>query len=68
METTTGKAINPSKKYKIASWASTQPQEGGRAIWDVVGEYLRHQKTVRIKLPNTPKVLNVEGNPGLDLA
>ncbi len=67
METMEGVALNASKKYKIASWASTQPQEGGRAIWDVVAEYLRHHKTIHIKLPNTPKVLNVDGNPGLDL-
>jgi sulfur-oxidizing protein SoxB len=67
METMAGKQLEASKKYKIASWASTAPQEGGRPIWDVLGEYLRHHKTVRIKLPNTPKVINVDGNPGLDL-
>lgn len=68
METTAGKTLDPSKKYKIASWGGTQPPEGGRPIWDVVAEYLRHHKTVRIKLPNTPKIINAEGNPGLDLS
>lgn len=67
METMAGKKLEAGKKYKIASWASTAPQTEGRKMWDVVGDYLRHHKTVRIKLPNTPKVINTGGNPGLDL-
>jgi sulfur-oxidizing protein SoxB len=68
METSDGKLLDARKKYTIASWASTAPQEGGRAMWDVVAEYLRHHQTVAIKLPNTPKVINVDGNPGIDIA
>jgi len=68
MEDSKGKLIDPNKKYTIATWAGVGPEQPGTPIWDVVAEYLRHHKTVKIKLPNTPKVINVADNPGLDLA
>jgi len=66
MEDGKGKLIDPNKKYTIATWGGVGPQPTGTPIWDVVAEYLRHHKTVKIKLPNTPKVINVADNPGLD--
>ncbi len=61
-----GKPMNASKKYKVAGWASVQPQpDGKKQIWDVVSEYLRHKKTVRIKEAYIPKLKGVEGNPGV---
>lgn len=68
MEDKKGKQLDPNKKYKIATWGGTGPPEpNGVPIWDVVTEYLRHHKSVRIKLPNTPKVVGIDGNPGLDV-
>ena len=66
MEDGKGKLIDPNKKYTIATWGGIGPQPQGTPIWDVVAEYLRHHKTVKIKLPNTPKVVNVADNPGLE--
>ncbi len=61
-----GKPISASKKYKVAGWASVQPQpDGKKQIWDVVSEYLRHKKTVRIKEAYIPKLKGVDGNPGV---
>jgi sulfur-oxidizing protein SoxB len=61
-----GKPLSATKTYKTAGWASVQPQpEGGRQIWDVVEEYLRDRKTVRIDAPYTPKLKGVAGNPGI---
>jgi sulfur-oxidizing protein SoxB len=61
-----GKPISADKKYKVAGWASVQPQPAGqKQIWDVVSEYLRHKKTVRIKEATVPKLKGVEGNPGI---
>jgi sulfur-oxidizing protein SoxB len=60
-----GKPLRPGKKYKVAGWASVQPQpEGKKQIWDVVAEYLRAKKTVKIAKPYTPKLKGAEGNPG----
>jgi len=60
------KPLDPNKKYKVAGWASVQPQpEGKKQIWDVVAEYLRDQKTVKIGEPYVPKLKGASGNPGL---
>jgi sulfur-oxidizing protein SoxB len=61
-----GKALDANKKYKVAGWASVQPQpDDKQEIWDVVAEYLRAKKTIKITEPYTPKLTGVEGNPGV---
>ena len=60
-----GKPLDPNKKYKVAGWASVQPQPAGKKqIWDVVAEYLRDQKTVKVGKPYVPKLKGAAGNPG----
>ncbi len=60
-----GKPLNPNKKYKVAGWASVQPQPAGKKqIWDIVAEYLRDQKTVKVGKPYVPKLIGAAGNPG----
>ena len=61
-----GESIDPNKTYKVAGWASVQPQSDDLPdIWDVVSEYLRDIKTVKIDQANVPVIKGVEGNPGL---
>jgi sulfur-oxidizing protein SoxB len=61
-----GKPLEAAKTYKVAGWASIQPQaDGTKQIWDVVGEYLRHKKTVSIKEPYLPRIKGAAGNPGI---
>ena len=63
--TVRGKPLAAGKTYKVAGWASVQPQPGGgKQIWDVVGEYLRHKKVVSIKRPYVPRIKGASGNPG----
>src|SRR3989344_3652314 len=59
-----GKPLDATKKYQVAGWASVQPIEPGKPVWDVVAEYLRARKTVRIDRPYTPRLKGVAGNPG----
>jgi sulfur-oxidizing protein SoxB len=59
-----GKPLAPNKKYKVAGWASVQPIEPGKPVWDVVAEYLRTKKTVSITRPYTPRLKGVSSNPG----
>jgi len=67
--TLNGDAIDPDKKYKVAGWASIRPQaEGQPQIWDIVSEYLRNKKTIRINEPNVPKILGEKNNPGYEKA
>ncbi len=60
-----GIAVEADKKYMVSGWATVGAQSPGRPIWEVVADYLRDQKTVSIKKLNTPKLVGVEGNPGL---
>jgi S-sulfosulfanyl-L-cysteine sulfohydrolase len=60
-----GKPIDPARNYKVAGWASVNPQPDELPdIWDVVAEYLRDRKVIRDMAPNIPKVKGIAGNPG----
>ncbi len=60
-----GERIEAGKRYKVAGWATVGSQSPGRPIWDVVADYLRAEKTVRVDKLNTPVLKNVAGNPGI---
>jgi len=63
-----GKAIEATKTYKVAGWASVSEEAragGGTPVWDVVGEYLRSQGTIKPVRLNAPKIFGVDGNPGM---
>ncbi|MBI3779100.1 MAG: thiosulfohydrolase SoxB [Gammaproteobacteria bacterium] len=59
-----GKPLDAAKKYKVAGWASVQPIEPGKPVWDVVADYLRATKTVRAGQPYIPRLKGAAGNPG----
>ncbi len=65
MQLDNGEKIEAGKKYKVAGWATVGSQSPGAPVWDVVAEYLRSSGTATISKINTPKLVNVEGNPGL---
>jgi sulfur-oxidizing protein SoxB len=60
-----GKPIEAGKIYKVAGWASVQEGARGEPIWDVVSGYLRDRKVVKGVKINTPRLVGVQGNPGL---
>lgn len=60
-----GTKIEADKNYMVAGWATVGSKSPGRPIWEVVADYLRDQKTVKIEKLNTPKLKNVAGNPGI---
>jgi sulfur-oxidizing protein SoxB len=60
-----GTKIEAGKKYMVSGWATVGSKAPGRPIWDVVADYLRDQKTVKIKKLNTPKLIGVKDNPGI---
>jgi S-sulfosulfanyl-L-cysteine sulfohydrolase len=64
-----GQLIEAGKTYKVAGWAPVQEasKNAGPPIWDVVETYLKDKKVIQpIKLYN-PKLLNLDGNPGIVL-
>ena len=60
-----GTKVEADKSYMVSGWATVGSQSPGEPIWDVVAEYLRDQKTVKIEKLNTPKLVGVDGNPGI---
>jgi len=58
-----GHALEAGKSYKVAGWASVNPQSG-KPVWDVFADYLRSGETL---LPNgkTVTLKGVDGNPGI---
>jgi len=60
-----GKLVDPNKKYKVAGWAPVAEGATGEPVWDVVSSYLRDKKVITPRKLNLPKLIGVEGNPGI---
>jgi S-sulfosulfanyl-L-cysteine sulfohydrolase len=57
-----GKPLDADKEYVVGGWASVQEEpagDTGRKIWDVVADYLRDKKTIRIDNLNEPVVRGI---------
>jgi sulfur-oxidizing protein SoxB len=61
-----GKPIEASKTYKVAGWAPVAEGVTGEPVWDVITRYLRDKKTIGRVVPNVPKLVGVEKNPGIE--
>ena len=55
----TGEAIDPSKTYQIAGWASVNEGTEGPAIWDVVEAHIAKQGTISLDPNNSVTVVGV---------
>jgi sulfur-oxidizing protein SoxB len=60
-----GKPIDPARKYKLAGWAPVHEGQTGEPIWEVVTKYLKDRKTIAPVKLNLPKLVGMEGNPGM---
>jgi sulfur-oxidizing protein SoxB len=58
-----GKKLEADKTYKVAGWASINPQQG-KPVWDVFATYLRGEKTAKPKKFNQVALKGVSNNPG----
>jgi sulfur-oxidizing protein SoxB len=59
-----GKKVEAGKSYKVAGWASVNPQTG-KPVWNVVADYLRREKTAKPKKLNKVVLKGVANNPGM---
>ena len=65
-----GKRFEAAKNYNVAGWAPVAEEAskaGNKPVWDVVETWLKGQSGGRVKARkiNTPKLIGVQGNPGL---
>jgi sulfur-oxidizing protein SoxB len=66
-----GRSIEADKTYKVAGWApvaeEAKSQPGVKPVWEHVEAWLKAQPGGRVKprRVNTPKLVGMQGNPGL---
>ena len=60
-----GKPIDAAKTYKVAGWAPVAEGARGEPVWDVVAQWLRDSKTVKPRKLNAPRIVGMDGNPGI---
>jgi S-sulfosulfanyl-L-cysteine sulfohydrolase len=62
-----GQLIDANKTYKVAGWAPVQEasKNAGPPVWEVVETYLKDKKTIKPVKLNNPKLLGMDGNPGI---
>lgn len=59
-----GEPLDAGKAYKVAGWASVNPQSG-KSVTDVFAEYLRAVKTAQPTKLNRVTLKGVDNNPGV---
>ncbi|MEO1840428.1 MAG: thiosulfohydrolase SoxB [Pseudomonadota bacterium] len=60
-----GKPLNPARTYRVAGWASVNPQPDELPdIWNVVSEYLVNTHVIQDVKLNLPTVKGMDQNPG----
>jgi len=65
-----GKPLEAAKSYNVAGWAPVAEEAakaGNKPVWELVETWLRSQAGGHVKSRriNTPKLVGVQGNPGL---
>jgi S-sulfosulfanyl-L-cysteine sulfohydrolase len=62
-----GQLMDANKTYKVAGWAPVQEasKNAGPPIWEVVETYLKDIKTLKPVKLNNPKLMGMDGNPGI---
>ena len=60
-----GKPIEAGKTYKVAGWAPVAEGAKGEPVWEVISTYLRDRKTIAPPKLSLPRLVGVEGNPGI---
>jgi len=65
-----GKPLDATKTYKVAGWAPVAEEAksaGNKPVWELLESWLKSQPgaSVKPRAINTPKLVGVEGNPGL---
>jgi len=64
--TKTGLPMDYNKKYKVAGWSTVNSIAPGKPIWEVTEEYLKNVKHIANLKVDTPDMVGIQGNPGID--
>lgn len=61
-----GTLIDENKNYIVAGWATVNAKAPGPPVWEQVAAYVKSKDTVQIDKLNTPTLIGVDDNPGID--
>ena len=65
MQLDDGTPIQADKMYKVAGWATVGSKSEGPPVWEVVAQYMRSKKSIKLNKLNTPKLVGISGNAGI---
>ncbi|MBI1397514.1 MAG: thiosulfohydrolase SoxB [Betaproteobacteria bacterium] len=60
-----GQPVDPGRTYKVASWAPVTEGATGEPVWKVVETYLRDRRRITGVRAYVPRLVGVEGDPGI---
>jgi sulfur-oxidizing protein SoxB len=66
MKNDRGEKIIMDKLYTVSGWAQVNEVGAGRLMWDVTADYLRRQKSLKLDKINSPTIVGVKNNPGIE--
>lgn len=61
-----GTPIDSGKSYTVSGWAQVDSVGSGRLIHDVVADYVRKHKEIKLSKVNHPGLKGVKNNPGVE--
>ena len=60
-----GEPLQADKRYSVAGWAPVAEGAKGEPVWEVVETWLKSRKTLAARAPEQPRLIGMQGNPGL---
>jgi sulfur-oxidizing protein SoxB len=61
-----GQRIDADKSYRVAGWATVGRASEGPPVWEVVAQSLKRTPMAAIKQLETPSLLGVKDNAGIE--
>jgi len=68
LQLSSGKKIDANKKYKLAGWSTVNSVSPGEPVWKTVETYLGAHKHIKSINLETPDIIGVKNNPGIELS
>jgi sulfur-oxidizing protein SoxB len=68
LQLSSGQKIEAEKTYKLAGWSTVGSQAEGEPVWDTVATYLANHKHIQNLKLETPDIIGVKDNPGIDMS
>jgi sulfur-oxidizing protein SoxB len=68
--TKTGKPMDPNKMYRVAGWSvvgQDLSKTDAKPVWEICETYLGNMKHIKNVKVDTPDMVGVKGNPGIQL-